>query len=133
MKIDNHEDWEYLADTPQEYREAINNAVSENERKFFTNLRQKILFETAASNDVLMNENDNDDGLYILRVGSDDILIGKNLSKPNEQSTPEEYSGIFLALQQDLHKYVQRHVTLLEWLRERDYKGIRYDANNDYN
>ncbi len=104
-----------------------------NERDFFEKLRYKFLHETAAGNDVLMNESDNNDGLYVLRVGTDDILIGKNLSKPEEKASSEEFAGIFLALQMDLYEYVHRHITLLEWLRERDYKGIRYDANNDYN
>lgn len=127
------EDWEDLADTPQEFKEAINNSISENERIFFEKLKYKFLHETAASNDVLMNEVDNDDGMFIIRVGTDDILIGKNLSNPDEKTSPSEFGGIFLALDQDLYKYLHRHITLLEWLRERDYKGIRYDANNDYN
>lgn len=129
----NPKDWEWIADTPEEFEDAIKNSITVNERNFFEKLRYKILNETAFSNDVLMHEKDNENGLYILRVGTDDILIGRNLSNPDEKTSPEEYSGLFLALEQDLHKYVGRHITLLDWLRERDYMGIRYDANNDYN
>lgn len=128
----NQECWEHIADTPEEFEEAIRNAVSENEREFFEKLRYKILNETAASNDVLMNENDNDDGLYLLRVGTDDIIIGKNISDPDETVSPEEYAGIFLALEQDISRFVGRSVSLKDWLRERDYVGIKYDQNNDY-
>lgn len=133
MKKYTSEDWEYLADTPEEFEQALKNAVSDNECTFFEKFRYKILNETAASNDVLMHEDDNEDGLYILRVGTDDVLIGRNLTNPGEETTPEEYAGIFLALEQDISQYTGRHETLLEWLRRRDYKGIRYDRNNDYN
>lgn len=126
------EDWEDLSDTPEEFDAAIKNALTPNEKEFFEKLRFKELNETAASNDVLMNEADNTDGLYILRIGSDGILIGRNISDPKETTTPEEYAGIFLALQQDISQFVGRHVTLLEWLRQRDFKGIKYNQNNDY-
>lgn len=126
------EDWEDLSDTPEEFDAAIKNALTPNEKEFFEKLRFKELNETAASNDVLMNEADNTEGLYILRVGSDGILIGRNISDPKEATTPEEYAGIFLALQQDISQFVGRHVTLLEWLRQRDFKGIKYNQNNDY-
>lgn len=131
MKYD-EEEWEYLADTPEEFETAIKNAVSDKEREFFEKFRYKILNETAASNDVLMHEKDNEEGLYILRVGTDDIMIGKNLSDPNEKTSASEFAGIFLALDQDLFRYLNRHISLREWLRERNYQGIRYDANNDY-
>lgn len=126
------EDWESLNDTPEEFDAAIKNAVSENEREFFEKLRYKELHETAFSNDVLMDEVDNEDGLYILRVITDEIMIGKNINDPKETSVPCEYDGLFFALSQDIFRYIGRHVTLWDWLRERDYRGIRYDRNNDY-
>jgi len=131
-KKDTPEDWEDLSDTPEEFDAAIKNAVSSKEKEFFEKLRYKELNETAASNDVLMNEADNSDGLYILRVGSDGILVGRNISNPNEASTPEEYAGLFLALQQNISQFIGRDITLLDWLRERDFQGIKYDQNNDY-
>lgn len=133
MKKMINSDWEYLSDTPEEFDYAIKNAVSKKERTFFEKLRDKFLHEIAASNDVLMNEKENPDGLYILRIGTDSILIGRNMSDPKETSIPIEFSGIFMALKEDIYNYVGRHVTLLEWLRERDYHGIRYDGNNDNN
>ena len=131
MKKQEFDPWDYVVDTPEEFDAAIQNAVSDKEREFFERLRYKILHETAASNDVLMHENDNEDGLYILRVGTDDIMIGRNMEKPDEKSSPVEISGLFGALEEDINEYVGRHVTLLDWLRERDYQGVRYDTNND--
>lgn len=106
--------------------------MSDKEREFLEKLRYKILHETAFSNDVLMHGKDNGDGLYILRVGTDDIMIGRNLEKSGEKTSPVEISGLLAALEEDIYEYVGCHITLLDWLRERDYRGIHYDANNDY-
>jgi len=131
-KNDYAEVWADLSDTPEEFESAIQNAATPNEKEFFEKLRYKELNETAASNDVLMNEADNSDGLYILRVGSDGILIGRRISEPQESPSPEEYAGIFLALQQSISQFVGRDITLLAWLRERDFMGVKYNQNNDY-
>ncbi len=125
------EDWEWLSDTPEEFEEAIKNALTPNEKEFFVKMRSKELFEIAASNDVLMSDSDNPDKLYILRVGSDDILIGRDIEHPKDSPSPEEYAGLFLALKQNISHFVGRNITLLEWLRERDFNGIKYDQNND--
>ena len=132
MKKKGFDLWDDLVDNPEDFDAAIKNAVSEKEREFFEKLRYKILNETAFSNDVLMHENDNEDGLYILRVGTDDIMIGRNLEKADEKTTPIEIGGLFGALDEDIFDYVGQHITLLDWLRGRDYRGICYDANNDY-
>lgn len=124
--------WEYLADTPQEFEQAIKNAISENEKVFFETFRYKVLNETAFSNDVLMDNLDNEDGLYILRVRVDDVMIGRRTSDDMEVGAPVEFEGIFAVVDEDLFEWIGRHVTLLQWLRERDFRGIRYDANNDY-
>lgn len=127
------EDWEYIADTPDEFDAAIKNAVSDKEREFFEKLRYKVLHETAFSNDILMYDSDNEDGLYLYRVGTDDFMIGKWLSQPQKSVGGHEFAGLFEALAENLYPWLGRDITLLQWLRERDYKGIRYDANNDYN
>ena len=132
MKKQEYDPWAYLEDTPEEFDAAIRKAESNNEREIFEKLRYKNLHETAFSNDILMHEKDNEDGLYILRVGTDDIMIGRNLEKAGEETSPVEVSGIIAALEEDIYEYVGRHITLLDWLRERDYCGIHYDANNDY-
>lgn len=124
--------WECLSDTPQEFEQAIKNAISENERVFFETFRYKVLNETAFSNDVLMDNLDNEDGLYILRVRVDDVMIGRRTPDDMEVGAPVEFEGIFAVVDEDLFEWIGRHVTLLQWLRERDFSGIRYDANNDY-
>ena len=124
------EDWEYIVDTPGEFDNAIQNAESDNERKFFKTLMYKVVHEPAASNDVLMHNEDNEDGIYILRV-SDDFMIGKKGNSGMDACTPSEYSGLFFFLSTDMYPYLGHHITVGEWLKQRDYTGIRYDANND--
>ena len=132
--IDVPEDWEDFADTPEEFEEAINNATSDNEREFLEQMRYKIPYEIAASNEVLLTNNENEEGLFILRVGNDDFQIGRITDATSKPVPPIEIGGLigkdgFMGF--DLYPYLQKHITVQEWLRERDYKGIRYDRNND--
>lgn len=123
--------WEFISDTPEEFEHAIANAETHNEKIFFEKMRYKILHETAASNDIIMHDNNNKDGIYILRVGTDDFQGGKILDGYMVGAC-EEFSGLFFFLTQDLDQFIHRHVTVGEWLKEQDYSGISYDANNDY-
>jgi hypothetical protein len=131
-KTETKVDWEYLADTTEEFDAAINNAVSENEKGFFEKLRYKVLHETAFSNDVLMKDDENDDAIYIMRVGTDDIMVGHNLTVKGKEHECMELAGVCFAMSYDLYDFLGYHITLQEWLRKRDYQGIRYDRNNDY-
>jgi hypothetical protein len=131
-KTETKVDWEYLADTPEEFDAAINNAVSENEKEFFEKLLYKVLHETAFSSDVLMKDDENDDAIYIMRVGTDDIMVGHNLTVKGKEHECVELAGVCFAMSYDLYDFLGYHITLQEWLRKRDYQGIRYDRNNDY-
>ncbi len=126
------EEWEYLSDSQEEFELAIQNAVTPNEREFFEKLRYKILNETAFSNDILMKDDENSDAIYIMRVGTDDIMIGHNLTVAGKEHEAVELAGVFYAMSYDLYDFLGYHITLQEWLRNRDYRGIRYDRNNDY-
>lgn len=131
-KKNKQEDWEGLADTPEEFDTAITNAVSPKEREFFEKLRYKVIHETAFSNDILLKDNENEDQLYILRIGTDDILIGQNLTVPGKKHEAIELVGVCYAMGYDLIEFLGYHITLQEWLRKRDYAGIHYNRNNDY-
>jgi hypothetical protein len=127
-----NEDWEDITDTPEEFEAAIQNAVSNNEKEFFEKLRYKVLHETAFSNDVLMKDDENEDALYIMRVGTDDIIIGHHLIVAGKKHEAIEISGVCFAMSYDLYDFLGYHITLQEWLRKRDYQGIHYNRNNDY-
>lgn len=128
------EDWADSADSPEEFEEAIRNSVSANEKEFLEEMRYKIPYEVAASNEILLKEDENEDGIYILRVGNGDFQIGR-ISKDSEvPNYPFEIGGLlgeygFMGF--DLYPLLKKHMTVQEWLRSRDYQGIRYDRNND--
>lgn len=121
-----------MADTPEEFEDAIRDAITKNEKEFFEKLRYKILNETAASNDVLLQDDENEDAIYILRVGTDDIMVGHHLTVEGKPHEATELGGVCFAMKYDLYDFLGYHITLQEWLRKRDYIGIRYDRNNDY-
>lgn len=127
------DDWTNLSDTPAMFEKALKEASTSNERLFFKNLRHKLLHETAFSNDVLMHNQDNEDGIFILRCGIDDFQVGRILADNGKMSEIVEYQGLFFALDNmDLFAFINQHITLGQWLKKRDYRGIRYDRNNDY-
>lgn len=101
--------------------------VSENEKTFFEKMRHKMEYEIAPSNDLIMFELDNDDRIYIVRCIYDEVIVGHGI----EGHYDPEYHVMNLseALSANLKElgFIDRDITLLEWLRERDYKGIRYN------
>lgn len=104
--------------------------TSANEKEFFERMRHKMEFEIAPSNDLIMFEEDNDDHIYIVRCIYEEMIVGHGLKDKYD----EEFHVMTLteALHANLKKlgFLDRDITLLEWLRERDYKGVRY--NNNY-
>ena len=116
------EDYKLFADMEGHY-------ISENEKTFFVKMKYKMEYEFAPSNDLILFEEDNDDHIYIVRCYYDEIIVGHGL----KGNFDEEYHVMNLseALNANLKKlnYLNRDITLLDWLRERDYKGIRYNHN----
>lgn len=106
--------------------------VSENEKTFFEKIRYKMEHELAPSNELIMSEIDNDDKIYIVRVDYDEFIVGHGTVGHYD----EEFHGMNLSevLDANLKElgYIDNDITLWEWLRERDYKGVRYNNNYAY-
>lgn len=116
------DDYKLFADMEGHY-------VSENEKTFFEKMRQKMEYEIAISNDLILSEVDNDDRIYIVRCIYDEIIVGHGVAGHYD---PEHHvMNLSQALGANLKElgYLDRDLTLLEWLRERDYKGVRYNHN----
>lgn len=112
---------EYYEKMAKEYQ-------SENERRFFETIKERQQHVFTYANDLLLSEFDNEDGLYIVRHYYNEFEIGKaGLIKDAYAMDLEEAMAINL---KDAG-LLDNDVTLLEWLRARDYKGIRYDGNFD--
>lgn len=101
---------------------------SDNEREFFEKLRYKQEYVMTSSNDLILDEDNNEDGMYIVRCWYEEYVVG-------QEKVIEEQHVMYLAeaLQLNLKEVglLDRDITLFEWLRERDYKGVEYDHNYD--
>lgn len=110
----------------------ISHPVSENERNFFIQLRNKMENELAPCKEVHFSERDNADGIFLLRDGYDEFIVGTE-----KDNVPNDYIHVMnlseaLSINLKHVGFVDRNITLLDWLRERDYDGAMFDHNNAY-
>lgn len=110
------------------FRRMDTEAKTPAESEFFTKIRKKQESEYTYSNDLILHENDNEDNIFIVRCRYDEYEVGK----PGCGS--QHYMYLSLALNDNLRRlgFLDRDITLLRWLQERDYKGIRYNGNYDF-
>ena len=102
-------------------------SITKNERIFFEKMEYKELYEYPISLfDVILSENDNEQGLYFVKCYCCEYLIGINNSTVMFELSciPDSLSE---ALDTDLFPLLNKHITLLEWFRQRDYKGLNYN------
>ena len=101
---------------------------SENEKTFFERLqyKQESVFTTA--HELILSESNNADGLYIVRCEFEEYIVG-------QESVIEEQHVMSLSEALDINLktagLLDRDMTLLEWLRARDYSGVEYNHNYD--
>ncbi len=106
------------------------NYQSENEKRFFEHLYDAELWDLCFGGELLLHENDNEDKLYIMRVDFAEYEVGKDsLDVPNQH-----VQSLAAALGLNMKKcgFLDQDITLLQWLKNRDYKGIKYDQNRDF-
>ena len=106
--------------------------VSETERLFFEKMQEKEEQETTLSNDVILSEYENEDELYIVREISYKYILGKG--KPENRKSEYHVNSLYDALHTNLKDIclIEENLTLIDWLRKRNYEGIQYDGNNDF-
>ncbi len=101
---------------------------SENEAVFFRNMKFKQEYEVALSNDLIVSETDNDDEIYLVRVEYDEYIVGKGRDDIHEVHV----MNLSEALSTELNTLgLSRKLSLLDWLKERDYAGVMYNHNYD--
>ncbi len=105
------------------------NYVSDNEKAFFERMKDKMEHEFAPSNDLIMFEGDNDDHIYIVRCEYEEFIVGHE----SDGEYDDEYHVMTLkeVLNANLKElgFIESDITLLEWLRKRNYEGVRYNHN----
>lgn len=104
---------------------------TENERVFFEKVCYKQKYVTTFANDLLLSARNNEDGLYMVRILNDEYEIGQCLNGVySEELHTMDLSEALSANLKELG-YLERDITLLEWLQEHDYEGIEYEHNFD--
>lgn len=119
---------------------------SEEERLFFEKMKLKMVYECAPSGDDIMIGRDNEDAMYICRLDQDEFVIGRYTGEKvhipahvfwleHDSHHYVEYHAMNLseALSHNLKDIIGKDITLLEWLHERNYRGIEYNGNVAYN
>ncbi|MGN0030068.1 MAG: hypothetical protein ACI35Q_10120 [Marinilabiliaceae bacterium] len=107
------------------------NYVSENERFFFETLKDKEENLFTCAGELFLFETDTPDLIYFVRYDYDEFVVGHGTE--GHYSPEHHVQCLADALNANLKElgYIDRDITFLEWLRERDYSCIRYDHNYD--
>lgn len=110
------------------FRRMKSECQSENERAFFETMCRKQENEGVLSIDRILNEADNDDGLFLDRYWFQEYKLGSIPAKTHLHTM-----NLTDALNTNLKTVglLGRDITFFEWLRERDYNCVRYDRNED--
>lgn len=120
----------YVRPEDEQYLETMKNEyVSNEEKQFFEVMSHKIHHEPAPANDLIMHEDSNDDGIYIVRCYDSEFINGKHKG----QDFAEEVHAMTLkeAMNTNFKEchFSEQNITLIDWLRHRNYAGVEYDHN----
>jgi len=102
---------------------------SENERIFFETMKCKEQYENACAYgwDVLLDERDNEEKVFFYRESYDWYMLERI---DDTHNYVEEFCGLADLLSAPASKWDLGDGTFLDWLRRRDFAGIRYDNHN---
>lgn len=107
----------------------LSSSITPEEQNFFQNIKFKEEHELSLSNDLIMSESNNTDGIYIVREEYEEYIIGCAAHSEDEVHT----MNLFEALNTKLYQIglKGRNDTIWEWLRSINYQGISYNHNYD--
>ena len=107
------------------------NYQSKNEEHFFKNMKYKQEYEATALNDLLVSEYENQDEIYIVRMYNEEYIVGQGIG--TDGANEEHVMCLFQALNLNLKElgFLDKDLTLLDWLRECDYSVVNYERNYD--
>lgn len=110
------------------FDEMLSKDLGEKEREFFEQLKKKEEGEFAVEGDLLLDERFNEEQLYILRNFFTEYRIGRGLD--GHRSPHWQFADTLAdALNVNLSLLLGRDITLLDWLRETDFRYINYNGN----
>lgn len=105
--------------------------ASKNEETFFQKMQYKEEYERSALNDLLVSEYENTDEIYVVRMYNEEYIVGHGVG--SNGANEEHVMNLSEALALNLKElgYIERDLTLWDWLRECDYSVVKYDRNYD--
>ena len=104
---------------------------SVNEENFFKNMQFKQEYECTSLNDLIVSEYENEDEIYIVREYNEEYVVGHGIETDGAQEEHVMNLSEALALNLKDLGFLNRDVTLLQWLRECDYQVVNYERNYD--
>ncbi len=122
------EKYEFWEVDEQLFNSMRGNYQSPEEKEFFEKLYEKQSWDCTIAGDLLLHENDNEDRIYIVRNNCDEYVIGQ------DDKEQVHVMNLTEALNTNLKEvgFLQENITLWDWLRKRNYKGMQYDHNYDF-
>lgn len=107
------------------------NYRSVNEENFFKNIQYKQEYECTALNDLLVSEYENKDENYVVREVYEEYVVGQGIGTNGLQEV--HTMCLYEALSLNLMElgYIDRDLTLWDWLKECDYAVVNYERNYD--
>lgn len=100
-------------------------------KEFISKIEFKMQYEPAMSNELLLSEFDNDEGIYLVRCYDHEFILGCHIGNKYEE---EFYAMTFSeAMNANLKtcNFIDHDITMIDWLINRDFKGMRYNHNYD--
>ena len=104
---------------------------SENEENFFKNMQYKQEYEVTALNDLIVSEYENADEIYIVRMYNEEYVVGHGIDTDGAFEEHTLCLSDALTLHLKALGYIERNLTLWDWLRECDYAVVNYERNYD--
>jgi len=104
-------------------------AVSDNEREFFRQMRYKEEYVWTIAGDLVLWELDNEDHIYMVRTWSSEYDVGHGTEGHYDEEQHTMNLAEALAINLKDVGYLDENITLLDWLRKRDYAGVLYNHN----
>ena len=92
-------------------------------------MKFKIENEPAPANDLIMSNRNNNDGIYIVRCYDYAFRIGCHVGEKKEFYAMDFHDALNVNLREC--GFIDENLSLLEWLRKRNYKGVEYNHNFD--
>ena len=94
-------------------------------------MQYKQEYEPTALNDLIVSEYENKDEIYIVRMYNEEYVVGHGIDSNGAQEEHVMCLSDALTLNLKMLGYLERDLTLWEWLRECDYSVVNYERNYD--